>query len=102
MDELDRIIHAFGVQSQKIVAMEEMAELTKEICKDMRGKLNRDGMIEEIADTQIMLWQLREIYDIKPSEIEAMVKKKIKRTIMRINNDSSIKTYWSTTTKEID
>lgn len=90
MEELKRIIETFGDSAQKVVAIEEMSELIKEICKDMRGKTNRDGMIEEIADVQIMLWQLRAMYHIDSSELEAVIRYKIKRTLQRIDNDPSL------------
>jgi len=40
---------------QYIMLFEEMAELTKEISKHMRGKQNQTEIAEEIADVQIML-----------------------------------------------
>jgi NTP pyrophosphatase (non-canonical NTP hydrolase) len=41
------------------VLMEEMAELTKEICKMRRGKDNRDEICEEIADVSVVLEQMK-------------------------------------------
>ena len=56
-------IHTFGEEYQEEVAVEEMAELTKEICKNWRGKDNRAAIAEEIADVTIMLEQLRIIFE---------------------------------------
>ena len=44
---------------QYIMLFEEMAELTKEISKHMRGKQNQTEIAEEIADVQIMLDQMK-------------------------------------------
>ena len=54
----------WGAEKQMIVAMEEMSELTKELCKIIRGKKDLEALAEEIADVTIMLEQLRLIYDL--------------------------------------
>lgn len=58
-----RAILKFGQQSQVNVAIEEMSELTKELCKLNRGHNNTDHILEEIADVFIMLYQLVLIFD---------------------------------------
>lgn len=58
-----RAILKFGQPSQVNVAIEEMSELTKELCKLNRGRDNRDHILEEIADVFIMLYQLTLIFD---------------------------------------
>ncbi len=55
MTTLEEAIEVYGEDLQKQVAIEEMAELTKEICKDFRGKDNREQIIEEIVDVYIVL-----------------------------------------------
>lgn len=47
------------------MVLEEMSELQKEICKRWRGKDNRDAIIEEVADLEIMLDQLKLMLDIQ-------------------------------------
>lgn len=55
-------IRKWGVEAQMRMVIEEMAELTKEICKSMRreGELHV-GITEELVDVDIMLDQLRVI-----------------------------------------
>lgn len=65
IDEKETLCHAiwvYGEKAQKLMAIEEMSELTKEICKDFRGKLDETHVAEEIADVEIMLEQLKIIY----------------------------------------
>ena len=72
MNEREVLIQAittFGQQPQIIVAMEELSELTKELCKAQRGAQNRDHIAEEIADVEIMLEQLQLIYNVTPAVI---------------------------------
>ena len=45
IDTYKQAIDTYGVRAQKLMAIEEMSELTKEICKDFRGKLNREHLI---------------------------------------------------------
>ena len=54
----------WGKQAQTMMAIEEMAELTKEICKLFRGKADMESLADEIADATIMLEQLRLMYGI--------------------------------------
>ena len=44
-----------GKVMQTVVAIEEMSELQKELSKFIRGKGNRDNLIEEVADVLIMI-----------------------------------------------
>lgn len=52
------LVH-YGLEKQMVVAVEELSEVQKEICKYLRGLGNADHMAEEIADATIMLEQLR-------------------------------------------
>lgn len=52
-------IKKYGVDAQLKMAIEEMSELTKEICKNFRGKENKEQIAEEIADVEIMIEQLK-------------------------------------------
>lgn len=81
-DFYDKIIEHFGNKNQCIVAIEELSELQKEICKHLRGLGNVHHIAEEIADVQIMLEQLQRIFDCH-SEVELMKKQKIQRTTER-------------------
>jgi NTP pyrophosphatase (non-canonical NTP hydrolase) len=56
-------INTFGADLQKVVAIEECSELIKELTKALRGKGNFDNLSEEIADVEIMLEQIKLIYD---------------------------------------
>ena len=43
----------YGVRAQTVVAIEELSELQKELCKAFRGYLNFDHLAEEIADVKL-------------------------------------------------
>lgn len=75
-----KAIKTFGGDMQKIVAMEELAELQQALSKDIRGK--EHNVEEEIADVTIMLMQLGVMYDKK--EIEDWIDKKIDRLDKRL------------------
>lgn len=84
MSVLIKAIAVYGTTIQKAVAIEEMSELTKEICKDTRGMLNIEHISEEIADVEIMINQLKVIYCVG-EKTESYIKSKIKRLEERIN-----------------
>lgn len=68
------LIH-FGENSQMIVALEELSECQKEICKLLRGNGNLEHLAEEIADATIMLEQLRLFFQINDQVCQKMDEK---------------------------
>ena len=64
-DILDKAISKWGKHAQLLMVLEEMSELQKEILKNInRGKDNIDDIIDETADVEIMLDQMKYIYGI--------------------------------------
>lgn len=55
-------LDTYGAQAQTIIAMEEMAELTKELSKNLGGANNTAQIAEEIADVRIMLDQMAPLH----------------------------------------
>lgn len=58
-----RAIDKWGNALQVCMGIEEMAELTKELIKFFRQKTDFDKIAEEIADVEIMLNQLKIMFD---------------------------------------
>ncbi len=79
-----KAIDLYGEKAQKLMAIEEMSELTKEICKDFRGKLNREHLVEELADVTITIDQLMMMYAISGNELQQMCEKKVERLKERL------------------
>lgn len=80
------VIYAWGAENQEKMVVEEMSELTKEICKHWRGRDNLDAIADEIADVTIMLEQLRLIYNLNDA-VRAHMDKKILRLQDRLTED---------------
>jgi NTP pyrophosphatase (non-canonical NTP hydrolase) len=78
----------YGMENQLIIAIEEMDELTKEICKLFRGQQNTEAIAEEVADVTIMMEQIRYIFNIN-DEVSAMMDMKIERLQERIQEARS-------------
>lgn len=84
---LDRAITAYGVPAQMDMAVEEMAELTKAICKVKRvscaaeAKAALENAVEEMADVQIMLDQLRIIFGRSTAETEEYKLERLKKRL---------------------
>ena len=63
-----KFLNEWGYDAQSLMCIEEMSELTKELCKYYRkGEMNCDGELkdhicEEIADVQNMVDQLQYIF----------------------------------------
>lgn len=56
----------FGATTQLVVALEELSEVQKEICKALRGEIHPAALAEEVADASIVLEQVRQIFRINP------------------------------------
>ena len=76
-------ILAFGEQNQLIVAIEELSECQKEICKILRGGEDYRHLAEEVADATIMLDQIRLMFNINDCVCNIM-DEKIKRLEDRV------------------
>ena len=83
---LKRALETWGEEAQMLMVVEEMSELMKEVLKNInRKKNNIDEIIEETADVEIMLEQLKENYKIA-EKVEAYKKDKIKLIEQRLND----------------
>lgn len=77
---IHRVISVFGAKNQQMQTLEELMELQRAIFEHVhRGTDNRDNIVEEIADVEIMLAQLKEIHSIDPKEIENVQETKLNR-----------------------
>lgn len=86
---MQQAIKTYGVQAQCDVAVEEMAELTKAIMKlrrvaDDYGKTQvaLENLLEEIADVDIMIDQLKIMWG--PKQVEEYRRKKLERLERRM------------------
>lgn len=73
----EKAIKTYGQDMQVNVAMEEMAELIQALVKYRRSKSEKNlaHIWEEIADVQIMINQLKIIYDGEEKVLEQIARK---------------------------
>lgn len=76
-------LDVFGGDTQLTVAVEELSECQKEICKILRGDGDLEHLAEEVADATIMLEQVRIMFDINDATCRHM-DAKIERLKKRI------------------
>ena len=60
----EEAIERYGNELQIVVAIEELSECAKELCKVLRGKGDIAHLAEEVADATIMLEQMRICFGI--------------------------------------
>ena len=86
---IKQIVNKYDKNSQVLQTVEEMSELTKELIKNInRNKDNEAEIMLEIADVQIMLMQLIEIYKIDGNKLLGAIEYKLLRQKERIENES--------------
>lgn len=84
---VSRSLDTYGNGIQLVVCMEELSELTQAISKEIRGKDNRNNLVEEMADVIICLEILKQIFAVTNVEIEEWVKFKQERNLKRIKHE---------------
>ena len=94
-----RAVEAYGKEHQLIICMEEMAELTKELSKNLRGHNNLQEIAEEVADVEIMLEQVKVIFDLK-EEVSEAKEAKLLRLQKRIIRDTGEQDYATSLTRK--
>lgn len=68
---------------QEVIWIEELGELQHEITKSLRGMLNKEHLIEELADVLICLEQLKIKYNISDEELQKWIDYKYNRNCKR-------------------
>ena len=86
-------LKVYGQQLQEVVAIEELSEVVKEVCKMQRGQGSRGAMAEEIADATIVLEQLKMIYGIN-EEVCAFMDQKIVRLKKNVEKAAENANIW--------
>lgn len=82
-----KAIRHYGKSQQMLMAIEEMSELTKALCKDFRNtKGARGQIVEEMADVYIMLAQLEIIFEAQ-NDLYEIVDRKLERLEKRMETD---------------
>ena len=91
-DIYNKAKHVYGIDAQVTKAVEELAELQKELCKFILDDGNMKNIAEETADVKIMIDQIELMLEIK-EEVKAFKKVKINRLSDRleIENPSYLK-----------
>lgn len=78
----DRAIFKYGMENQVVVAIEEMSEVQKELCKFLRGKGDPEHLAEEIADAFITLEQMEYFHGLT-----TLVTRKMDEKMRRLARD---------------
>lgn len=80
---LNKAIEVNGADYQMNVAIEELSELQKEICKMKRRIGSNLNLAEEMADVEIVLEELKMIFNNRDM-VEVYKGKKVKRLAERL------------------
>mgnify|MGYP002517013730 CR=1 FL=1 len=82
-DILKKSIEFNGIETERVIIMEELSELIQEVSKQYRGKGIAMHLLEEMADVYICLEELKLMTGINNHDIEAAMSVKYER----IKND---------------
>lgn len=82
----EEAVGQYGQGVQVIVAIEELSECAKELCKVLRGNGDPEHLAEEVADATIMLEQMRLAFGINEA-VKYWMDAKLARLSDRIVRD---------------
>ncbi len=85
-DLFDKARSKYGIDAQVQMCIEEMSELTKELCKWFRDKGDINHISEEIADVEIMLEQMKQFFNLQ-DDVERYKTFKLGRLEERLKED---------------
>lgn len=83
-DIITQMIKHYGVGNESTVCMEECAELIQAISKEKRGNHDMIHLAEEIADVEICIEMLKQMYGIADGLVEDWIYLKQKREVERM------------------
>lgn len=87
VDIMHKAIEKYGTDKQVLKTIEEMSELTKELCKRDGSEESFDRILEEMVDVQIMLNELFIMFNYGAKEVNQWEEKKLKRLSVRVGMD---------------
>ena len=82
---VSKSIKHYGEGMQSVVCMAELSELSQAISKEIRGKDNRNNLVEEMADVLICIEILKQVFEITDEDIDSWIKYKQERNLFRMN-----------------
>ena len=78
--QCNKVINAYPKEHQLLLLMEELSELIQATSKLVRyGEM--EPFLEEFADVEVMLEQMRQMYHIDDDEINKRAEKKLYRAL---------------------
>lgn len=86
-EKLLKIINHYGTDKQVIVWIEELSELTKELCKFQRNGYFSENAKLEVTDVEVCLDQIKLVMNYLKEEQEKNYNFKVDRTIERIKGE---------------
>ncbi|NCC70998.1 hypothetical protein EOM09_05430 [bacterium] len=92
-DILKKAVDTWGEDAQIMAAIQEMAELIKELTDIRRNRTDENKLASEIADVQIMLEQLKYIFSKKYENFEKIIEEEKNKKIIKIINKLNCKIH---------
>lgn len=78
----------YGMYSQMVKCMEECGELIQALARNLSGEANAENVVEELADVEIMLMQMRTVFERR--ETHRVMAQKLARLKMRMEEEEML------------
>lgn len=89
-EKLRKIIEQYGQYHQEVQAVQELSELILLLTARPEQRIGayRSRIIDEVADSKIMINQIMLMHDISEAEVNSRIRYKIERQMQRIEKES--------------
>lgn len=91
-EQIHKIADYYGKDAQAVQCVEELNELAAAILKYQKNRFSAefDNVIEEMADAEIMLEQMKYLYGIGNEILDEVKRQKIDRQLLRIQRKKEV------------
>lgn len=86
---VDNIVNSSTPEKEMLVCIEELAELQKELCKEIRGKGNWQAIYEEMSDVLLTVEIMRHLFSFTEEQIQQMISYKLGRTLADLKKEKN-------------
>lgn len=82
-DKIQMLIERWGIPLQLLITMEQCSQLSTECSHWLRWERDKNRVIERMADMQIMIETLQQVFDVKDNDLQTVIDYKLAEALKK-------------------
>ena len=82
-EKIETLIGRWGVSLQLLITMEQCSQLSTECSHWMRWSNNQSKLVERMADMQIMIQTLQQVFGVQDAELQNVIDRKLEGALKK-------------------